>query len=632
MFLYSKFYRILIVCLLFACVQSSFGQNSDLDSLLKSLLIESNDSTKAELLAEIGDNYYGVDFDSTVYYYKEAINVSQKIPYFSIELSCWRSLGYVHSYQKNDFDASLEFFTEALNLGTKHADSIAMAYVLSDMGRIYWKQGKSYEALEYHLQVKEIGEKIKSSKVILRACLSLGVIENEFGNNGVAKENYKEALQLARALNKDRSVALIFNNLGKAHQDDEEYNVAFNYFLQADSMFTELGDDLRLSLVNFNKGKNFTLQNFPEEGIKYYQTALKQSEKFDNNERSVMIQSGLAIAYQKLGQPDKSISIAENALRILKDTDTNLYYEELYNTLAECHESIGNNYQSLQYLKKNIQFKNEVGKLEEIKKITSLTYLYDLQKKENKILELKTTNLEKDKSLSSSRFNFNLLGIALVSVMFFSLFIFTTIRLNELKRLDQLKSSLAKNLHDNIGASLNHIKMLSNRMVNIENELEDKNTIVTKIKNISNELIYNMHDMVWSLDKEKETIDDLIIRIQDHAEVFLGDFNIPYKFSIDVPNKGLVLKTKEKLNAFLIFKESVNNILKHTETSKVAISIVKENAAHFNMEISSYYSVRKVTKMSTKIGIKSMETRAEALKGKLKVIDRPGNFIVQFSF
>ena len=626
-------YWIFTICAIFSSVYSTFGQHNALDSLRQKLSVESNDSSKAVVLAEIGDLYYDINFDSSVYYYNEAIKLSQEIPYFSIEYSSWRSLGYVYSYRKNDFDASLSFFRKAADLGAAHFDSVAIAYALSDMGRIFWKQGEPYKALEYHLEVRAIGEKINSPKVMLRANTSLGIIENENGNNDKAISYYREALLIARSLNKDRNQGVLFNNLGKAHQDDGEYTLALKYFHRSDSVFTVLKDDGWISLVSFNIGKNFILQGYYEEGIEFYKSALKLNEKIENKEREVMIKSGLAVAYLKSNEPEKSIAVAENALKTLKQIDTKLYYDELYKNLGVCYELIGDHYSASQYFERYVRFMDETNESEVVNKIASLNHQYELQRKENKVLKLKVINIEKDKNLQIASSNLKILMLAFLSLLFFFLFAVLAIRLKAFKKIEKIKTNLANDLHDNIGTSLNHIKMLSGRMNKNQVTSQEKEYIIAKIKNTSNELLYNMHDMVWSLDKNKETIGDLLERIQDHADVCLGDFNVPYKFKIEDLNQDIVLRPKEKINAYLIFKESINNILKHTKTVEVLVSVSKENAEHLKMYISSFYNAKKEEeRLSNQKGLKSMEKRAKELGGQFRIIDKPGNFIVEFSF
>ncbi|MFK8009525.1 MAG: tetratricopeptide repeat protein [Saprospiraceae bacterium] len=629
--MFDKFDINLLLIFLGFCPVILEAQSTSLDSLKSTYVQEFKDSTKVEILARIGDTYYEENFDSTIFYYQKAFHLSEKIPYYDVQLSSLRSLGYVYSFQKNDFDTALVFFNKAIDLSKAESDSVAIAYVLSDIGRIYWKQGKSVEALKYHLQVKKLGEKINHPKILLRSNLSLGIIENEDGNNAKAKQYYHHAYQIADSLKRDRSKGLILNNLGKAFQDEEEFDDAYLYFQKADSIFTKLNDSGRRSLANYNLGKNFCLLEKVETGIEFYNIALEHNKKIGNQEREVMILSGLALAYQKLNKHQHSISTAEKALRMLKQIDTKLYYDEIYKTLGDSYESVGNNFKSVQNYKHHFEYKNKYNKVDRTKKIASLNYAYELEKKEKKLLEFKNKDLETEKKLILTKINLHKMVFAFFSFFLFSAILFYRAKVFEYKKIDNLRSNLSKNLHDNIGTSLNHIKLLSKRMNKKMMTKSETQTTIIKIKQISDELIYNMYDMVWSLNTKKESLGNLLERIQDYADNILPDFDIPFQFEIDSLNKKKILTVQQKINIYLIFKESVNNIIKHTKAEKVIFSFKKEQNKLFKMSISSFYSEKKEPdELSNKQGISNMMNRAEEIGGELKIHECHDNFRVEF--
>lgn len=606
------------------------GQNIAVDSLRVKFYQESSDSTKAEILAEIGDLFYEENFDSIIHYYNKAYTLGESIPYYEIQLSTLRSLGYVYSLRKNDFDAALSFFYKAVDLSRAEPDSVGVAYVLSDIGRIHWKQGKSFQALENHLQVKSIAEQLKNAKILLRANLSLGILQNENGNNDKAKQYYHQALYLADSLKKDRTKGLILNNLGNAFQDEAAYETAYDYFQKADSIFTKLNDNGRLSLVHANLGENFNLRGNPKKGIEHFKLASSFNKKIQNKEREVMILSGIAQSYRQLSQPTLAISTAEKALSILQEIDTKLYYDILYEILGENYETLGNPIKSLKYYKLYFEYKKQTNEVERTKEISNLNHLYALEKKENKILELKNNNLDKERKLELTKLNMYKI-VLLFSLLFLVLsFVFYKINLSKIKRTSNLKNKLSKDLHDNIGASLNHIKMLSNRLSRKTlSDTERENTIV-KIKKLSDELLYSMHDMIWGIDEEKESIGSLLERIQDYTDNTLREFGIPFKFNVDRIDEDVVLSNLEKINIYMIFKESINNILKHAETEKVVISFSKNSSENFKMLISNFYSKKKETDViSNKKGILNMKKRAKDMGGQLRVIDEDNNFKIE---
>jgi signal transduction histidine kinase len=199
--------------------------------------------------------------------------------------------------------------------------------------------------------------------------------------------------------------------------------------------------------------------------------------------------------------------------------------------------------------------------------------------------------------------------------------------------MDQLKVKLSENLHDNIGASLNHIKMLSNELSRDTPQPIEKNKILAKIKNTSNQMMYDLYDMLWTLKKEKSTVGDLIEKLQDHADNVLSDFDVPYHFYSENISENDLLTTKEKMNIYAIFKESINNILKHTHSNEVTIKLEKANAKHFQMSIINEYSQKVIHEgLSDKKGIVNMKNRANEISGQVNIVDGESQFEVIFSF
>ena len=196
-----------------------------------------------------------------------------------------------------------------------------------------------------------------------------------------------------------------------------------------------------------------------------------------------------------------------------------------------------------------------------------------------------------------------------------------------------MKNTLSDDLHDNIGASLNHIKMLANQLNQKQFSEEKREGILFKIKNISNELMYNMHDLVWALRKEHETVGDMIVKFQDYADNTLSDFNVPYQFEVNEIDEKRKLSTKEKINIYAIFKESINNALKHTESEKVNISFEKDTERNFRLCVQNYYKAkRKVKSVSSQNGIPNMKKRAKEIRGRLQTINDIDHFSLIFSW
>lgn len=606
------------------------GQSKNPDSLKLLLSTPKSDSNQVKLLKQLADSYYETSFDSMAFYYHRVLDLAPKVPYYSLELSTLRGFGYIYVYNKDDYEQSITYFEKALALTQSQNDTIGTAYVLADMGWNRWKKGMPLEALAFYLKVRDLAEEVNHAKLKFRACLELGIIQNENGDNKKAIDFYSKALMIADSANYTRSKAKVLNNLGKSHQDEKEYAIALSHFLEADSIFTALKDNNWLSLTNYNIGNNYLFRDLADKALPLYKKALSHNASINNKERMVMIMVGLAKAYQKNKDSQNSIKIANEALDTLETIDIESYYAELYALQAENYNSIGELGKATTFYKKHLDAVEVENLLNNGFEIANLQRLHETEKQERKALELNNKFLETENALVKVKARNQLLFFGLSFLFLGSLLLFFIFKTHELKRIDGLKTGLSAELHDNIGASLNHIKMLANQLNRLEPKHKEKQNILGKMKTISNQTIYDMYDMIWSLEKDKGTIGDLLIKMQDYADNLFGDFNIPYGFLVDGLQEKAKLNSKEKINCYSIFKESINNIIKHSKSEKVYISFEKQTEQFFKMTIKNSYCPKTQSQISGKNGISNMKKRAEAINGKLTIEQSESTFTLIF--
>ncbi|TYC08486.1 two-component system sensor with a ligand-binding domain protein [Bizionia gelidisalsuginis] len=188
-------------------------------------------------------------------------------------------------------------------------------------------------------------------------------------------------------------------------------------------------------------------------------------------------------------------------------------------------------------------------------------------------------------------------------------------RLQQALAMERLRTKISSDLHDDVGSLLSGLAMQTELME--INASEADRFKLQKIAGISRNAISQMRDLVWSIDSRRETIEDLIERMQELAEELLLPKAISFHIdssNIKNPTKKLTAQTKQ--NIFLIYKEAITNILRHSDATKVSVTItnhskgcqfiIRDNGS----EKSSY--------KSTGLGLPNMVMRAEKLKANLK--------------
>lgn len=189
---------------------------------------------------------------------------------------------------------------------------------------------------------------------------------------------------------------------------------------------------------------------------------------------------------------------------------------------------------------------------------------------------------------------------------------------NELA-IEKLKTKLAADLHDNVGAGLTEISILSELVKKDENLVRNEGVqgMLKNISEISRQLIDNMSDIVWVVNPKRDSLHDLMVRLKDSYGDILSSYQISFKIINLEKLVNLTLPMDYRQNLYLIFKEGINNAIKHSKCRKIVLEAnvrgdvleleLSDDGIGFDLENHSYGN-----------GIKNIESRAKQIGGKLK--------------
>jgi ligand-binding sensor domain-containing protein/two-component sensor histidine kinase len=193
-------------------------------------------------------------------------------------------------------------------------------------------------------------------------------------------------------------------------------------------------------------------------------------------------------------------------------------------------------------------------------------------------------------------------------------------RLAHLIRLERVRTRIACDLHDDIGSSLSQIAILSELA---RRDAGETNTRVAeplqRIASVSREILDSLGDIVWSINPAHDRLADLIQRMRRFGGEVLESRDIQWKFRSPDMNTELPLDAGMRREIFLIFKESVHNLVRHSGCS----------AAETNLEIKAGCLVLTMRDNGRGFdprqacggnGLRSMRSRAARLGGTLEFV------------
>jgi two-component sensor histidine kinase len=206
------------------------------------------------------------------------------------------------------------------------------------------------------------------------------------------------------------------------------------------------------------------------------------------------------------------------------------------------------------------------------------------------------------------------------------------LRLRRMKHLELIRSRIARDLHDDIGASLTHITLFSEvahkEMKSLHsgaashNSTEKISLLLQDISQHSRDLVDAMSDVVWSMNPSNDSFEDLTLRMKNYTNKLLSPQSIGYEFAVSPGNSVEDLPLEFKRNCYLIFKEVLNNILRHAKATHVALRLttrdrmlimtIQDNGTGFNPKRNGEGN-----------GMHNMQQRAAAMRGNLEVRSLP---------
>jgi ligand-binding sensor domain-containing protein/signal transduction histidine kinase len=173
------------------------------------------------------------------------------------------------------------------------------------------------------------------------------------------------------------------------------------------------------------------------------------------------------------------------------------------------------------------------------------------------------------------RWWFQLLVAAVMAAMVYWLHRYRVARLLELERV---RTRIATDLHDDIGSSLSQIAILSEVAGRLAEPAYPKLAEpLADIAGISRELVDSMSDIVWAIDPERDHVDDLVHRIRRFASDVLSPRDIRLAFQAPPEVEDLPMGADLRRQVFLIFKELVHNIVRHSSATEAEVEIRVEH-------------------------------------------------------
>ncbi len=144
------------------------------------------------------------------------------------------------------------------------------------------------------------------------------------------------------------------------------------------------------------------------------------------------------------------------------------------------------------------------------------------------------------------------------------------------------RQRIARDVHDDIGARLTQISLLSELTAKPGNEQKDPRH---NLSTLAREAVRTLDEIVWAAEPSKDTLDDLVTYVGDFAQEYLAASGLRLRIVCPRVLPDCPVKPETRHHIYLVIKEALANTVRHARATDVLLEMSFINDA-FEVRIS----------------------------------------------
>ncbi len=207
-------------------------------------------------------------------------------------------------------------------------------------------------------------------------------------------------------------------------------------------------------------------------------------------------------------------------------------------------------------------------------------------------------------------------------------------RLEQQRALEHERARIASDIHDDLGAHLTRISMLSESARGDLANPERAAAGLSQIYATAHELTRAMDEIVWAVSPRHDTLESLTSYLEKFAQDLLATAGIRCRLDIPMELPPWRLTADVRHNLFLAFKEALHNVVKHSAATEASIRLtpssdsfalrIKDNGQGFVPETATVHPSPDAARLTPGNGLDNMSRRLTAIHGLCQIQSTPG--------
>jgi signal transduction histidine kinase len=142
--------------------------------------------------------------------------------------------------------------------------------------------------------------------------------------------------------------------------------------------------------------------------------------------------------------------------------------------------------------------------------------------------------------------------------------------------LERERARISQDMHDDVGASLTRISILSELAGNNGDNSPQTKQWLLQISETSREVMEEMSQIIWALNPRNDTLQGLVAYLRRYAFEYLEPTPVNCTFELPENLSSLAMSVEVRRNIYLSVREALHNVVKHSGAQKLNISLQME--------------------------------------------------------
>ncbi len=197
------------------------------------------------------------------------------------------------------------------------------------------------------------------------------------------------------------------------------------------------------------------------------------------------------------------------------------------------------------------------------------------------------------------------------------------LRLEAKRALEQERTRIARDIHDELGSSLTRIVMLSQPD---EDSVAASSPEMTRINATARHLTRSMDEVVWAVNPRHDTLESVCSYLSAFAQEFTAAAQVTCRLDFPERIPAVPLSAEARHNLFLAAKEAIHNAVRHGRAQVIGVAL-KLQPGGFTLEITDNGIGFELGAPTGRRGhgLDNMRDRLAAIGGTCEILTQPGH-------